>query len=68
MAAILYEITNMTTKARAKLETWRLRPVRNYNHSRHYNDVISMASIICYFEFILKICQWFKNAFWQIDK
>ena len=29
MAAILCKIRNMATKARAKLETWRPRPVRN---------------------------------------
>ena len=46
MAAILCKITSMTTKARAKLETWQPRLVRNYIHVCHFNNVINMAIII----------------------
>ena len=46
MAAILCEIRNMATKAYAKLDTWRPRPVQNKKHGRYYIDVIIMAALI----------------------
>ena len=47
MAAICCEITNMGTKARAKLETWRPRPVRNKKHGdQGLCEIRNMAAIL----------------------